>query len=390
MFRGKSKAFKGLVIGLGSLVVVSLVAMLGLGFLGGNKAETVDEMSYTIAEAKEGQLTSSTLLTGTVKANEEQYVYYDAAKGDIANIAVKVGDQVQVGQVLFSYDGKEAQMAYDAAVRALNKIDRQIYELNTYGVTVTETGDEETDQQATATAQRSVNSQMSDLQDSRADAVDGINKAQVALDEAQVKSTVAGTVVEVNRSVAKSTTGSAQTVIHIVNNSSLVVAGEMSEYNLANIKVDQEVSMTSKVYPDKTWTGKVSYISDYPSSAGGSDSSTTAAGGSNAKYPFKVQLTSDLAELKQGFTVSIQVNNNQKGLIVPVGAVLTDDETTYYVYTYDKTSHKIKRTVVEIGSADGANQQILSGLKAGDKVIENPTMDLTDGQEVTVDEQATN
>ncbi|MET3558377.1 HlyD family secretion protein [Streptococcus rupicaprae] len=389
MFRGKGKAFKGLMIGLGGLAVVALVAILGLGFLGGNKAEPADESSYTTAEVKEGKLTSATLLTGTVRANEEQHVYYDASKGDIANIAVNVGDQVQVGQVLLSYDGKDAQMAYDAAVRALNKIDRQIYELNTYGVTVTETGDEATDQEATATAQRTVNSQMSDLQDARADAVDGVNKAQAALNEAQVKSTVAGTVVEVNRSVAKSTTGSAQTVIHIVNNSSLVVAGEMSEYNLANIKLDQEVSMTSKVYPDKTWTGKVSYISDYPSSAGG-DSSSATAGGSGAKYPFKVQLTSDLGELKQGFTVSIQVNNNQKGLVVPVGAVLTDDETTYYVYTYDKTSHKIKRTVVEIGSADGANQQILSGLKAGDKVIENPTMDLTDGQEVTVDEQATN
>lgn len=407
MFKGKSKTFKVTVIGLASLVAAIVIGILALGFLGGGTSTTaVEEVSYTTAQVKEGKLTSSTLLTGTVKANEEQYVYYDATKGELATIHVNVGDQVQAGQLLISYSGTDAQRNLDSAWRALNKIDQQIYELNTYGVTVTQvdtpipTGDEEVDaaakaqaEQAAAVAnqeaQRNYNKELAELQYARADAADAVNKAQAALEEAKVKSNVSGTVVEVNRDVTKGATNTTQTVVHIVNSSSLVVAGEMSEYNLANIKVNQEVSMTSKVYPDKTWTGKIGYISDYPSNAAG-NSAGTSTGGSAAKYPFKVNFTSELGDLKQGFTVSIQVNSNQTGLMVPVMAVMTDDDSNYYVYTYDKAKKKVKRVDVEIGSADGVNQQIISGLNAGDTVIENPSMDLKDGQEVSVDEQATN
>ncbi|MGT2666905.1 efflux RND transporter periplasmic adaptor subunit [Streptococcus rifensis] len=392
MFKGKSKGFKAAVIGLSALVAAIVVAILYLGFKGtGTSQQAEAEQVYSTAEAKEGQLTSSTLLTGMVKADQEQYIYYDATKGEIASIAVNVGDQVQVGQTIVTYESADAQAAYDTAVRALNKVDRQIYELNTYGVVVSETGDAETDQEAFSSAQRTVDGQMQDLQDARADAASAVDKARVALDDANVKSTVAGTVVEVNRDVTKSTTSSAQTVVHIVNSDSLVVAGEMSEYNLANIKKDQDVTITSKVYPDKTWNGKVSYISDYPANAGEAASAVAGASssGSSSKYPFKVALTSELGELKQGFTVSIQVNTDQKGIVVPVAAVLTDDDTNFYVYSYDKSSKKIKRVDVEVGNADGESQQVTTGLNAGDVVLADPTMDLKDGQEVTVNDKAT-
>ena len=49
------------------------------------------------------------------------------------------------------------------------------------------------------------------------------------------------------------------------------------EYNLANISEGQEVVLTSKVYPDKTWTGKISYVANYPTDAG--QAGANAAGG---------------------------------------------------------------------------------------------------------------
>ncbi|WP_153057600.1 efflux RND transporter periplasmic adaptor subunit, partial [Streptococcus suis] len=96
--------------------------------------------------------------------------------------------------------------------------------------------------------------QLADLNDSYADAQAAVDKAYTALTEATVTSTVAGTVVEVNKAVSKNSTSS-QTVVHIVNQGSLQVTGSLTEYDLANIAVDQEVKLTSKVYPDKTWTG---------------------------------------------------------------------------------------------------------------------------------------
>lgn len=384
---------KKIIFGLLALSGVVIVGIVIMGMFNGGKSSKSSEVNYKTVKAEEGNLASSTLLTGTVKATEEQYVYYDANKGNLSNVAVNVGDQVEVGQVLASYDSTEAQRQYDAAVRALNKVDRQIYELKTYGQTTTTTGDEATDSQNTASAQRSADSQLKDLNDARADAVDTVNKAQEALNAMSETSKVKGTVVEVNRDVSTGTTTSAQTVVHVVNNASLVVEGEMSEYNLANIAVDQEVTLTSKVYPDDTWTGKVSYISDYPATsseaAAPTSGSGSSGGGTASKYPFKVALTSELGKLKQGFTINVEVNSNQKGILVPIDAVLTGDKDSYYVYTYDNKKKTIKRVAVEIGAADGANQQITSGLTSGDTVIANPSKDLKDGQEVTVDGKKT-
>ncbi|MFX3839199.1 HlyD family efflux transporter periplasmic adaptor subunit, partial [Streptococcus suis] len=96
---------------------------------------------------------------------------------------------------------------------------------------------------------------------------------------ATVTSTVAGTGVEVNKAVSKNSTSS-QTVVYIVNQGSLQVTGSLTEYDLANIAVDQEIKLTSKVYPDKTWTWKITYISNYPSSnqAGAATTGTSGSG----------------------------------------------------------------------------------------------------------------
>ena len=110
----------------------------------------------------------------------------------------------------------------------------------------------------------SIDSQISDARDTRADAVAQQEKALAQLNATTVLSTVEGTVVEVNRNVSKSPTGNSQVLVHIVSNDNLQVKGELSEYNLANLSVGQEVTFTTKVYPDKTWTGKISYISNYP------------------------------------------------------------------------------------------------------------------------------
>ena len=110
----------------------------------------------------------------------------------------------------------------------------------------------------------SIDAQLGDARDARADAAAQLSKAQSQLDATTVLSTLEGTVVEVNRNVSKSPTGASQVVVHVVSNENLQVKGELSEYNLANLSVGQEVTFTSKVYQDKSWTGKISYISDYP------------------------------------------------------------------------------------------------------------------------------
>ena len=377
-------------IGVASAIVIGAVAIMI--FRQPSHSVVQDETSHIVV-AKEGSVASSVLLSGTVTAKNEQYVYFDASKGDLDEILVSVGDKVEEGQALVKYSSADAQAAYDAASRAVAKADRHINELNKARENAnsapvspqvpTEAGLPEQAPAETSSVS-SIDSQISDAKDNRADAVAQLNKAQAQLDAATVLSTLEGTVVEVNRNVSKSPTGNSQVVVHVVSNENLQVKGELSEYNLANLSVGQEVTFTSKVYQDKSWTGKISYISDYPKNNG--EAANAALGGNTgSKYPYTVDVTSDIGELKQGFSVSVEVKNKSKAILVPLTSVITENDKNYVWLVDDQK--KAKKVEVTLGNADADNQEITSGLTDGAKVISNPTSSLEEGKEVKADEE---
>ena len=392
----KSKAKKWplfTAIGVASVLVVGAAAVLLLRQP--NQAAAKDETAKIVL-AKEGSVASSVLLSGSVTAQNEQYIYYDASKGDLDEVLVSVGDKVSEGQALVKYSSTEAQAAYDAASRAVAKANRHINELNESRNTAAATpslpqaglegATGQAPAQSSGSATAAIDSQISDTRDVRADAEAQLEKAQAQLNAATVLSTVEGTVVEVNRNVSKSPTGNSQVLVHIVSNDNLQVKGELSEYNLANLSVGQEVTFTSKVYPDKTWNGKISYISNYPKN--NSEASSSLAGSNTgSKYPYTVDVTSEIGDLKQGFTVSVEVKSTSKALIVPITSVVMEEDKNY-VWILDE-NQKAKKVEVGLGNADAENQEITSGLTDGAKVISNPTASLQEGKEVKTDE-ATN
>lgn len=392
----KSKAKKWplfTAIGVASVLVVGAAAVLLLRQP--NQAAAKDETAKIVL-AKEGSVASSVLLSGSVTAQNEQYIYYDASKGDLDEVLVSVGDQVSEGQALVKYSSTEAQAAYDAASRAVAKANRHINELNESRNTAAATpslpqaglegATGQAPAQSSGSATAAIDSQISDARDVRADAEAQLEKAQAQLNAATVLSTVEGTIVEVNRNVSKSPTGNSQVLVHIVSNDNLQVKGELSEYNLANLSVGQEVTFTSKVYPDKTWNGKISYISNYPKNNSEASSSLTGSN-TGSKYPYTVDVTSEIGDLKQGFTVSVEVKSTSKALIVPITSVVMEEDKNY-VWILDE-NQKAKKVEVGLGNADAENQEITSGLTDGAKVISNPTASLQEGKEVKTDE-ATN
>lgn len=378
------------------------VVVLGAGgillFRQPSQTAVKDEPTHLVV-AKEGSVASSVLLSGTVTAKNEQYVYFDASKGDLDEILVSVGDKVSEGQALVKYSSSEAQAAYDSASRAVAKADRHINELNQARNEAASApapqlpasaGGEgaavQTPAPVSGNSVSSIDAQLGDARDARADAAAQLSKAQSQLDAMTVLSTLEGTVVEVNRNVSKSPTGASQVVVHVVSNENLQVKGELSEYNLANLSVGQEVTFTSKVYQDKSWTGKLSYISDYPKNNGEATSAAAAAGGnSGSKYPYTIDVTSEIGDLKQGFSVSVEVKNKSKAILVPLTSVVNENDKNY-VWVLDEQK-KAKKVEVGLGNADADNQEITSGLTNGVKVISNPTSSLEEGKEVKADEE---
>lgn len=364
---------------------ILVVSVGGLLWVKDHKGAEKASYYYTSTTVGEGSISSSTLLSGNVKAVSEQYVYFDSSKGSSATPTVSVGDEVVKGQQLVQYDKTTTQAAYDTAVRNLNKVGRQINNLTTYGISpTTQTStDEETGETQTTTVAPSAqsvtsyNQQLQDLNDNYADTQAEVNKAQEALNQTIILSDIDGKVVEVNQSIDPSSKSS-QTIVHVATEGQLQIQGTLSEYDLANIHPDEEVKIKSKVYPDKEWTGKISYVSNYPKeNASGTDNSSSGG----ASYEYKADITSDVDVLKQGFSVSVEVINANKFKLVPVNAVVTSGKK-HYVWLYDSKTKKVKRAEVSLGKADATQQEITNGVELNQEIIANPNNDLKDNQKI--------
>ncbi|WP_057490286.1 efflux RND transporter periplasmic adaptor subunit [Streptococcus orisasini] len=395
---------------------VAVIILLGLIWVKLQQSSQIDSenVGYQTVKVKEGTIASSTLLSGTIKPESEQYVYYDSSKGSNPKVMVAAGDQVTAGQQLVQYDTGEAQAAYDQAVRNLNKVNRQITNFQTYGIAPSAdssadnsaspaspatggtdasgsnsgvVGSSSTNNAASLVPTNSTtyNQQLQDLYDAQASAQDEVNKAQAALDRTSVNSEVTGTVAEVNNDVDPSGKTS-KALVHVTSEGKLKVQGTLTEYDLANIKVGQAIKIKSKVYKNKEWDGKISYISNYPTQSGqgqsqGSESPSGGSSSSAATYEYKADIDSDLGDLKQGFTVSVEVVNGNKSLIIPTSALVSKNEKNY-VWIYDKSNSRVLKKEVAAGNADAKSQEISSGLKKGQVIIANPDKGLKEGKKI--------
>lgn len=384
LFKNKKRVW--IIGGIGILVLLVLIFNLFGGGGQGNKAAE----GPTASKVVKGQLASSTLLTGIVKAQSEQYVYFDNTIGRNATVTVFAGEEVSAGQQLVQYDSTSAQAAYDIASRAYNKAVRDRNYFQQYGtapaasVQTSEDADEDGSTAAVTAQQRqqteaSNYQTLQDYNDAVANAASELEKAQDVLNQTVIVSDVNGTVVEVADSVDPASKES-QTLVHVTSEGQFEIQGTLTEYDMPNISVGQKVKITSKVYPDQTWTGKVNYISNYPKQ--NASQSANASGNSSqtgSQYEYKVQLTSPIGKLKQGFNVSLEVTKDDDALLVPVTAV-TKKGSDNYVWVYDEDSQKIKQVKVKLGNADAKQQEIASGLKEGQKVITKADKSFKDGE----------
>ncbi|MEH7151302.1 efflux RND transporter periplasmic adaptor subunit, partial [Bacillus thuringiensis] len=149
------------------------------------------------------------------------------------------------------------------------------------------------------------------------------------------------------------------------------VAGQMSEFELANVKIGQEITVSSKTVAGKTWTGKVTEIGSTPLKS--MDENKTVS-----SYPFTVTLDNSEG-LQNGFHVYVETKSGEaKGTVIPKTSILKKGDKNVVFVVKDG---KAKEQVVTV-EFETSNEAKISGVKKGEKIISRPTVNLKDGMEV--------
>ncbi|WP_440602891.1 efflux RND transporter periplasmic adaptor subunit [Bacillus sp. GB_SG_008] len=383
-----NKKKKWIVVGIIALIVI--VAAINI-FIMKNKG-LHKKVNVNFVEVTERQLNNTKLVSGQVKPGNIESFYADMTKGKVKDIAVKEGQEVKKGDKLFSYDNEEinlqmqqaeidqemASMRYDQGQKKIDSLEQDIKKAKDSG--------------AGKAALESLELQLSELEMAQKTAELEKEKGNLHMEELKKKqgeltvySNFAGVVQKLDKDATQGSTqamgGQGKPFLQIASKDPFQVQGTLTELQKSQIQKDQTVTVTAKAAPKKKWTGKITEVSEYPTSADVNTQAMTGAeaGQNMSYYTYKATLDSQDG-LSPGYHVSLQVNlENRKMVAVPRKSIVEEKDDAF-VYVEDKG--KLRKQMVKKGSSDGDWVEVLEGVTVGQKVVENPSDKVFDGMEV--------
>ncbi|MEH7179533.1 efflux RND transporter periplasmic adaptor subunit [Neobacillus vireti] len=390
------------------IVGVLIIASTGSYLYAKTGAETVGneivEMGVSVQKVSEQELVESILVTGKIVPESEQKVFLEPEKGEISEFKVAENQAVKAGDSLLIYDSSKIDNELNKAVRqkdllqsrgkteqnqiadsakrlaeAKKKLETQT--AATEGVTEELVSQEDINLLSNEKVQLEM--QYEGTKSEIASADDLIKELNAQKKEMTVVSKMDGIIVKVNQNLAKTEAGASEPVIHIISSQPYKVIGTMSEFDTVKIQQGQQVIIRPKVYKDREWNGTVESISQFPNEGGGGGEEFGGGGGGNVTmYPFKVAITDDTTELRQGFHVSLEIKagSSDKKIAIPHPALM-DEAGIKFVYILK--DGKLERREVQTGVMNDAYIEATDGVKPEELVVIAPTEEMHDGMEVT-------
>lgn len=275
------------------LPVILLTAALAVG-CGSGGGEFPPESGYSQADLALGNVNR---FAGIVTTSGETKIEKDPSQ-TVASVSVAPGDSVQKGQVLFTYDGTEAQNNYN---KALIELEQMQIGLDSYNAQKTDLEREKA--AAPQEEQLSYTVEIQELDTAIREAGYNITQKQKevedlqkALNNLEVYSPSDGKIQSVNNSDSDGTMADLPFIV-LVQTSAYRVKALVSEENIYDISKGDPVLIRSRI-DDRTWNGTVTSIdfgSPEQSQSNGFDSmeSEGSVTGTASRYPIYVELESN-------------------------------------------------------------------------------------------------
>lgn len=271
--------------------------------------------------------------------------------GRVTRILVDEGSPVSRGQILARIDDEYLNLDLEAAEDALSKLktDQQRYEssFETGGVT---------------------KAQLDEINLNVRNAENKVQQAKRRLADAYIKAPISGIVnkrkIEVGTYVSPGTQ-----LFDIVDVSRLKLLVNANESQVVNVKVGDQVSITTTVFPDKKFNGRISFIAPKADNT--------------LNYPIEIQVENSSSQLlKAGMyaTAIFDLPEQQPTIVIPRGAFVGSVSSNEIFVLQNGNTARLRK--VTAGRILGEQVEIIDGLKEGETVITSGQINLVDGTEV--------
>ena len=348
------------------ITIVVIAASLGIiGYILTNNKKKNEAKTAIVAEKN----ASVSVKIDTVKTEEVsldfvsngnfepiQELKFSAEKsGKVTKVLVKEGDYVSVGQILaivrsdvINVNAENANAVYQNAVADYNRFENAF---KTGGVT---------------------KQQLDQAKIAMVNAKSQLTQANINVGDTRIKAPISGLINKKFIEPGSILAGMPPSeLFEIVNVSKLKLKVTVNESQVASLKVGTTINVGTNVYPDKNFTGKITFV------APKADASLN--------FPVEIEIANNATkDLKAGMYGTAKFASNQQKQtlkIVPRNAFV-GSVSSNQIFVIENGTAKLKK--VTAGRILGDKVEILNGLNDGETVIVTGQINLQDGSKVEV------
>ena len=306
---------------------------------------------------------STVSATGTIRPVDSVEVS-SKITARLKTVEVKENDEVKAGQVVATLDAKDYAAKRDQAQYKVANTQAE-YERIRYLYSIG----------------ADTEKQLEDAQMNYDTAVSALSQAESDASETNILAPMDGTVVGEPKTVgtmAVATSDNPTVIMRIADLSKKKIMAKVDETDIGSVKVGQSATFTVDAYTDKTFTARVTKISqtDTANTWDTSTSSSSASASSSAAviyYYVTLEVDDPDNLLLPAMTARVEINTADKpdALVVPISTLKTDTNGSYVIVRNPDGSQENRYVQAGIYSDDYV--EIVDGLSEGEEVVSTYT-----------------
>ncbi len=414
----------------GALIGISVIALITVGILKATGTSGGNAVLVETIKIEKGEISSYISADGVVEEVEKAEVFFDTPL-KVNKVLIEEGQKVTKGQQLLELDldslnsqletykiNKNSQQTslnsktLDAEVeRASNNLkaaersyndakktfedNKVLYEANAISKSELEMSEKayiesESGISGLKNARIAYNAAVESRKNSKKSGEDNLKVTDIQISDLEKKinairdeclSPIDGVIVSIGVQEG-AYTSAMQSAYKIIDPDKLQVRAKINEYDIKNVKAEQNVKLTGdSIEKGTNVPGIVKSVSPVAVS-----SMTSSGNETVVEVLIRVDDAGDV--LKPGLNVTCEIATLDKKdiLLAPMEAITPDKDDNMMVFIVDEGTKTLKQQNVRIGITSDMHVEILEGLQEGTLIVLDPQPSYTDGMRVRIKE----
>ena len=367
------------------IITIIIIISVGAAFLALSLRPDESAANTNLATVRQGDLVEMASASGTVEPDIQVDVK-SRGSGEVIEVIVQEGDEVEAGDVLVRLDPRDAEQALREAEmarsRANDDLTQAYAQLRVTQAQATEAQAESAvrnrgaqlglvsaeDRRASASsadvARANVTLRQAQARASRT-AVESaelrVDEARRRLEETTIHAPVTGTVLSVNVEVGSivasgiTNVNGGTTLMTVADLSDLRVVGAIDEAQVGQVEVGQEVTVRVDAYPQRSFTGLVDRVSPL-----GVETSNIVT------FDVEVVINDQAAHLlRSGMSADLEIvtQRYEDVALIPITAIQGQGKRMSVTLASGEQQR------IKTGPTDGVRMVVLEGLAPGDEIV---------------------